>query len=73
MELEYYFIQFLFTMNYKLLMYENKELYKTMFDRYKEEFEKLKTKMFYSEAIDTLNKNFVNMILRVRNRGVRSD
>ena len=36
MDLENYFIQYLFCMNKELLKYENKELYKVLFERYKE-------------------------------------
>lgn len=36
MDLESYFIQYLFCMNKQLLKYENKELYKALFEKYKE-------------------------------------
>lgn len=36
MDLELYFIQYLFCMNKELLKYENKEIYIALFKRYKE-------------------------------------
>ena len=60
MELEYYFIQYLFSINRNLLKYENKELYKALFDRYKEEEKKIPP---MENRLEVLNKQFLKNIL----------
>lgn len=58
-ELEYYFIQLLFNKNRMLLSYDNKNLYKALFDKYCKIYNSL------PEDIDRLyiiNSNFMDMI-----------
>ena len=59
MDLEYYFIQYLFSINSNLLKYENKELYKALFDRYVEEEKKIPP---MEDRLNELNKRFLNVI-----------
>lgn len=61
MDLEYYFIQYLFSVNSNLLKYENKELYKALFDRYKEEEKKIPP---MENRLNELNKIFLNIIFK---------
>lgn len=61
MNLEYYFIQYLFSINSNLLKYENKELYKALFDRYVEEEKKIPP---MEDRLNELNKRFLNIIFK---------
>ena len=61
MDLEYYFIQYLFSINSNLLKYENKELYKALFDRYVEEEKKIPP---MEDRLNELNKRFLNTIFK---------
>lgn len=61
MDLEYYFIQYLFSINSNLLKYENKELYKTLFDRYVEEEKKIPP---MEDRLQELNRRFLNIIFK---------
>lgn len=61
MDLEYYFIQYLFSINSHLLKYENKELYKALFDRYVEEEKKIPP---MEDRLNELNKRFLNIIFK---------
>ncbi|MBO7611083.1 MAG: hypothetical protein J6T23_02605 [Elusimicrobia bacterium] len=59
MDLEYYFIQYLYCMNKELLKYENKEIYKLLFERYKS-MEKEIPPM--EDRIGYLNRIFLNKL-----------
>lgn len=61
MDLEYYFIQYLFNINSNLLKYENKELYKALFDRYAEEEKKIPP---MENRLNELNKRFLDTIFK---------
>ncbi len=59
MDLENYFIQYLFCMNKELLKYENKELYKVLFERYKEMEKEIPP---VEDRIGYLNRIFYNSL-----------
>lgn len=58
-DLEYYFIQLLFSRNRMLLSYSNKDLYKILFDKYCEIYNSLPEEI---DKIAILNSNFLSLI-----------
>ncbi len=60
MDLEYYFIQYLFSINTELLKYENKEIYKLLLDRYIEHEKQIPP---MEDRIGYLNRTFFKIII----------
>lgn len=58
-DLEYYFIQMLFHKNRMLLSYDNKDLYKALFDEYCSIYDQLPKDI---DRISVLNRNFMDTI-----------
>lgn len=58
-ELEYYFIQLLFNKNRMLLSYDNKDLYRALFDKYCKIYKSLPEDM---DRLYIINSNFIDMI-----------